>query len=424
MPPPEPPPDPLPPLDTTFVREQFPAFSEPSLADWAFFENAGGSYACRQVIDRLTTFYTKTKVQPYQPYPASQAAAAAMEESHVRLAAYLGVGDDEIHFGPSTSQNTYVLARALRPLWRDGDEIVVTDQDHEANSGAWRRLAETGIVVREWTIDPATGALDPAALADLLGDRTKLVALPHCSNVVAEVNPLAEISALAHAAGALVVADGVAYAPHGLPDVAALGADVYLFSLYKTWGPHLGVMTVRRELLAAAANEGHFFNAGVPRKRLVPAGPDHAQVAAAAGVADYLDLVDARHFAAAAAPAERGRRLARLFQAHESGLLAPLLAWLRGRDDVRILGPDEPARRAPTVSLLPLRRGVAEVHRELTARRLMTGRGHFFAVRPLAAMGVATDPGVLRLSLLHYTTRDDVERLIAGLEAALGRQRA
>jgi selenocysteine lyase/cysteine desulfurase len=409
----------MPPLDTAFARSQFPAFLEPSLRDWAFFENAGASYTCKQVIERLMRFYTRTKVQPYQAYPASEAAGAAMDEAYVRLAGYLNVGVDEIHFGPSTSQNTYVLERALRPLWSEGDEIVVSNQDHEANAGAWRRLAETGIVVREWSIDPASGALDVADLRGLLSERTRMVALPHCSNVLAAVNPLAEISELAHAAGAIVVADGVAYAPHGLPDVEALGVDIYLFSLYKTWGPHLGVMTVRSELLAAVANQGHFFHADVPRKRLLPAGPDHAQVAAAAGVADYLDLMDAHHFEPAAEPAARGRRLSALFQAHERALLGPLLEWLRARDDVRILGPERPDERAPTVSILPLRKSVQGIHRVLTEHRLMTGIGHFYGVRPLAAMDVPTDPGVLRVSFVHYTEENEIERLIAGLSQAL-----
>ncbi len=409
----------MPDLDLAFVRDQFPAFSEPSLDGWAHFENAGGSYTCRQVIDRLTTFYTRTKVQPYYPYPTSQAAGAAMDEAYRRFAAYLGVGEDEVHLGPSTSQNTYVLERALRSLWRDGDEIVVSNQDHEANAGAWRRLADTGIVIREWRIDPETGALDPDDLDGLLTDKTRMVAFPHCSNVVAAINPVAEITARAHAAGAIVVVDGVAWAPHGLPDVGTLGADVYLFSLYKTWGPHLGLMTVRRELLDTVANQGHFFNADQPRKRLLPAGPDHAQIAASAGVCDYLDAVHDHHFERSADAVERGRRLGEMFREHEIRLATPLLDWLRQRDDVRIVGPDDPARRAPTIAVVPLNRDVHDVHRALTERKLMAGAGHFYGVRPLVGMDIATDPGVLRLSFLHYTTEAEIEQLIAGLEAAL-----
>ena len=414
-------------LDVEFVRSQFPAFAEPTLDGWAFFENAGGSYTCRQVIDRLTHFYTRTKVQPYGPYPASIAAGEAMDESYRAFAGYLNVGDDEVHFGPSTSQNTYVLANALRPMWSDGDEIVVSNQDHEANAGVWRRLADRGLVIREWTVDADSGRLDPDDLDALLTDRTRLVAFPHASNVVAHVNPVADITARARAAGAVTVVDGVSYAPHGLPDVGALGADIYLFSLYKTWGPHLGLMTIKRDLLDRMTNQGHFFNAGNPRKVVTPAGPDHAQIAAAAGVVHYLDLLHAHHIAAPPSdqlgdepgPAERARRVAGLIQRHEELLLAPLLAWLRDRNDVRLIGPDNPAVRAPTVSIVPTRKPIPEVVRILTEHKLMVGAGDFYAVRPLVGMGVALDPGVLRLSFVHYTSAAEVEQLMAGLSAAL-----
>ena len=249
----------MPQLDSTFIRSQFPAFKEASLKGWGFFENAGGSYACRQVISRLTEYYTKTKVQPYYPYPASMAAGAAMDESYTRMAAYLNVGEDEIHFGPSTTQNTYVLAQAFRELWDKSDEIIVTNQDHEANSGFWRRLEKTGIVVKEWRVDSATGLLNPDDLDALFSSRTRLLAFPHCSNIVAHINPVAEIAAKAKAAGAWVVVDGVSYAPHGLPDVQALGADIYLFSLYKTWGPHLGLMTIKKKSSGYLAQPGTLF---------------------------------------------------------------------------------------------------------------------------------------------------------------------
>lgn len=405
-------------LDLAFVRSQFPAFAEPSLDGWAFFENAGGSYPCRQTVARLTDFYTRTKVQPYAPYPASEVAGRAMDEARARLAALLNVPEDWLHVGPSTTQNAYVLAQAFRAGWRAGDEIVVTDQDHEANSGAWRRLGETGIVVREWRVDPETGRLDPAALDALLSERTRLVAFPHASNIVADVNPVALIAAKARAAGAVSVVDGVSYAPHGLPDVAALGADVYFFSAYKTFGPHQGVMTVRRALADRLPCQSHWFNAGEIAKKLVPAGPDHAQVAALGGVADYIDALHAHHAGAEAAPAERARAVHDLIRAREADLLAPLLDWLRGGDRARVLGPTDPARRAPTVALACARPGEA-LAADLAAHRIMAGGGDFYAPRVLSAMGVDPAHGALRLSFLHYTAPEEVDRLIAALDAVL-----
>src|SRR5215469_7697173 len=157
------------------------------------------------------------------------------------------------------SQSTYVLAQAMRTLLKPGDEIIVTNQDHEANSGSWRRLAAHGVIVREWRVDPQSGMLDESQLDHLLNERTRLLTFPHASNVVAHINPVARITARARAAGAITVVDGVAWAPHGLPDVRELGADVYLFSLYKTYGPHQGLMVVRRDLLGRLGNEGHYL---------------------------------------------------------------------------------------------------------------------------------------------------------------------
>ena len=405
-------------LDLHFVRSQFPAFSEPSLEGWAFFENAGGSYACRQVIDRLTDYYTRTKVQPYGPYPASADAGHRMDEAHERLGGVLNVSADEVIVGPSTSQNTYVLAQAFAPGWRSGDEIVVTDQDHEANSGAWRRLADRGITVREWGVDGDTGMLDPADLAPLLNERTRLVAFPHCSNIVGVVNPVAEISALAHEAGAVTVVDGVSAAPHGLPDVDRLGADVYLFSAYKTYGPHQGVMVVRRSVAASLANQSHWFNDGDPHKRLVPAGPDHAQVAALNGVVDYLDALHDHHFDDDVDAPERGRRVHDLMRAHETAILAPLLEFVEGRDDVRLMGPAGHDGRVPTVAMVPSR-PAPDVARDLVDHRVMAGAGDFYAVRLVEAMGEPADPGVLRVSFVHYTSPAEVAQLIDALEATL-----
>ncbi len=409
----------MPQLDSAFIRNQFPAFEEPSLKGWGFFENAGGSFTCQQVISRLTKYYTQTKVQPYYNYPASLKAGEAMDESYRRMAEYLNVRDDEVHFGPSTTQNLYVLARAFRELWDQGDEIIVSNQDHEANAGFWRRLEKTGIVIKEWRIDPQTGLLNPNDLDTMLNHKTRLLAFPHCSNIIGHVNPVAEIAAKGKAARAIVVVDGVSYAPHGLPDIKALGVDIYLFSLYKTWGPHLGLMTIKKKLLDILPNQGHYFNESFPRKKMLPAGPDHAQIAAVSGILDYFDTVYDHHFSEAVDPVEKGRQIKKMFQSYETKLLTPLMDWLQQRDDITIVGPDDPQLRAPTVSIVPKRKSINDIFTILTARKLMTGCGHFYGVRPLQGMNIPIETGVLRFSFLHYTTKDEVTQLIEGLGAAL-----
>lgn len=404
-------------LDIGYVRRLFPAFSEPTLDSQAFFENAGGSYCCEPVIARLGEYYRRLKVQPYYAYAAATEAGEWMDASYRRVAEYLGVAADEVHFGPSTSQNTCVIAQALRGLLKPGDEIVVTNQDHEANSGVWRRLVSEGMVLREWRVDEQTGLLDPAQLDALIGERTRLIAFTHCSNIVGHINPVAQIVARAHAAGALALVDGVSYAPHGLPDVAALGADIYLFSLYKTYGPHQGVMVVRKPLLQRLANEGHYFNADQPRKRLVPAGPDHAQVAAAQGVAEYFDMLDAHHGGGDAAG--RPQRVRERLRAAELPLLRRLLEFLSTRSDLRLLGPADAASRAATVAFVPHRLAPSALLPALARHSIMAGAGHFYAVRLLKGMDVDPARGVLRLSFLHYTTPEEMERLIAALDQVL-----
>lgn len=407
-------------LDLDFIRAQFPAFSEASLQGQAFFENAGGSYTCGQVIGRLGRFYHERKVQPYAPYEASRLGGEEMDEARSRLAALMGVEEDELSFGPSTSQNTYVLAQAFRQWLPPGAAIVVTNQDHEANTGAWRRLAESGTEVREWRIDPETGHLDPAALAPLLADgKVKLVAFPHCSNVVGEINPVAEICAMARAAGAFTCVDGVSYAPHGFPDIGALGADIYLFSAYKTYGPHQGIMVIRREVGMALPNQAHVFNGDVLYKRFTPAGPDHAQVAACAGMADYIDAVFAHHFPArTATPLERNNTVHDLMRAHEKALTEPLLDYLAARNDLRLIGPRNAEGRAPTIAVA-LDRAALPVATALAPLGIMAGGGSFYATRPLKALGVAEDRGVLRLSFVHYTSRAEVDQLITALDQVL-----
>ncbi|WP_054301814.1 aminotransferase class V-fold PLP-dependent enzyme [Gemmobacter sp. LW-1] len=410
------------PLDIDFVRRQFPAFQSAALQGQAFFENAGGSYTCKPVIDRLFRFYHDRKVQPYAPYEASQLGGAEMDEARARLAAMMGVERDELSFGPSTSANTFVLANAVRQ-WLRGKKaaIVVTNQDHEANSGVWRRLADEGIEVREWRIDPQTGHLNPAALAPLLEDgRVKLVCFPHCSNVVAEINPVAEICAMAHAAGAFTCVDGVSYAPHGFPDMAALGADVYLFSAYKTYGPHQGIMVIRRKFGETLPNQAHFFNGGALYKRFTPAGPDHAQVAACAGMADYIDALYTHHHgeAAHATPLARNNAVHALMRAHEEEVLQPLLDHLAARNDLRLIGPRQAAGRAPTVAVA-LDRPAEPVAAALAAHGIMAGGGDFYAVRPLEALGVDLSRGVLRLSFVHYTTAAEVQKLMGALDRVL-----
>ncbi len=405
------------PLDTSRVRAHFPAFAEPGLKSQAFFGNAGGSYTSKQVIKRLEHYYRATKVQPYGAYPASIAAGEAMDLTYQRLGEALEIDSDWIHIGPSTTQNAYVLAAAFASILKPGDAIVVTNQDHEANSGFWRKLAGIGVEVREWKIDPDSGHLDQGALLPLLDQKVRFVAFPHCSNIVGEINPVQQICRTIHDAGALAIVDGVSAAPHGLADLSEINPDIYFFSAYKTYGPHLGIMAIRPSLAASLPNQGHHFNDHKPRYRLTPAGPDHAQIAALAGVIDYLEAL-----ADIAGPQMAGksafRRAHNAQHAQETILMAPLLEWLISRNDVRLIGPQTPENRVPTISLQLAMPGF-EMAKRLAKHSIMAAGGHFYGQRTLEGLGIDPEHGVLRLSFVHYTSSEDIDRLIAALGAEL-----
>ena len=404
-------------LDLDFVRQQFPAFSEPSLQGQAFFENAGGSYMCQQVIDRFHTIFHERKLQPYYAFKASADLGNEMDQAHQRMARYLNVPTDEVMFGPSTSQNTYVLAQALLARMSPGDGIIVSGQEHEANAGVWRRLTSHGMRVLVWEADPITGQLDLNTLANLLDDRITMVAMTHCSNLVAEINPVRKVADMVHDANAILLVDGVSYCPHGLPDIDAIGADIYLFSSYKTYGPHQGVMVIRKSAHAALEPQSHYFNRDIPSKWMTPAGPDHVQIAAANGMLDYFDALDHHH--GGTDDAMRPRRVETLFHQAERDNLRVLLDYLGNRNDLRLLGPNDPDNRAPTVSFTSSRLSATDIGQKLAARNIMAGVGDFYAVRLLETMGVSPEDGAVRLSFVHYTSRDEINQAIAALDDIL-----
>lgn len=412
-------------LDVEFVRSHFPAFEEPSLAGQSFFENAGGSFACRQTVDTLTRYYTATKVQPFGPYEASAAAGQAMDHSRARWATALGVATNEVQFGPSTSMNTYVLAKAFGQILGPGDEVVVTNQDHEANTGVFRRMAdEVGATLVEWRTDPTTGLLDVDRLAALVTDRTRLVTVPHCSNIIGQENDIASAATVVHGVGARLIVDGVSFAPHTFPDVAALDADVYLFSLYKTYSVHQGLMVARNGILDELPNQGHEFNAHLPQKRLTPAGPDHAQEAAAGAVLDYVEALHRHHGGSPDDGLEVATRaVSRRWRDHESALLPDVLELLSTHPAVRLLGPSEidtgGFHRCPTVAFVPLNQAPDQVAAALAARGVMCSSGNFYAGRVLKGVDVNADTGVVRVSWVHYADRADIEKLVGALHEIL-----
>jgi cysteine desulfurase family protein (TIGR01976 family) len=410
---------PRPALDVEFVRSLYPD----AAWQWAFFENAGGSYVPQSVIDRLSAYMRETQVQPAASFQPSALAAERMATGQLQMAELVNAAPDEVVIGPSTTANVYVLAQALRPLFDAGDEIIVTNLDHEANSGAWRRMAETGITVKEWRIDADTAELVPEALDGLLSDRTRLVCFPHCSNIAGGVNDVAAITAKAHDAGAMVCVDGVAFAPHRSVDVKALDVDFYVLSLYKVFGPHLGLLYGKRERLLAAHAQNHFFigEDKIPLK-LNPGGPNHELTAALAGVGDYFEAVHAHHFDDPANSfTDRAKRVFSLFSRHEEKLAARFLDFLGTKPTVRLIGRNTPdaAVRAPTFSFVVKDRPSADIPPLLEDAKVAIRHGNFYAYRLMQGLGFDPDDGVIRASMAHYNSHEEVDRLIQGLDEVI-----
>jgi len=409
-------------LDINFVRQQFDQLQDQP--DFVFASNAGGSYVCNQANDLLEHYNRHTRVQPYSNYGSSTEAGEAMDRAKQNWAAALNIDLAELTIGPSTSMNTYVMSQAIGNQWQSGDEIVVTNQDHEANNGAWRRKAiERNVTIRQWEVDTETGLLDTDALLPLLNDNTRWVFFSHCSNIVGTANPVASITRLVkkHSSGKVFI-DAVAYAPHHISDMKALGVDGYAFSLYKVFGPHQGIMYLNRTIHSELASQAHYFLNGESGKDFNPAGPRHAQEAACAGVLDYFDLLHKHHFNQS--DIDRPHRLVaihNLILEHENLLAAAILDFLDTHPAVRLIGKTHVADgdRAPTIAFKPLKLSSQSLANLLQNAGIGTENGHFYAHRLISDLGIDPDDGVVRLSLVHYNTQDDVEKILIELDRAL-----
>jgi len=402
-------------LDVDFARAHFPPCSN----GWAFFENAGGTYVPQSVIDRTSAYMATRQVQIGASFEASAGATRDLDTAQQALAHLFNADPSDFLIGPSTTVNIYVLAQALRPLFQPGDEILISTQNHEANIGAWARLEELGLKVLFWDIDPETGCFAPNDLDALLTERTKLVCVPHASNIIGMENDIHQIVARAHANDTMVCVDGVAYAPHRHVDLKALGADFYVLSLYKVFGPHLSLMYVDEKHQNRLANQNHYFlqNAG-GLARIAPGGMCHELVAGSKGITDYFQSLYESQFDNKTA--FDGSALYELFEAQENKLGAKFHDFLRSKNSVRLLGPPhyDPSR-LPIFSFTSDRSTNAAIVAAAEDAKVAIRSGHFYAKRCLEAVGIAPDEGVVRTSMIHYNTDAEVDRLVQALDPVL-----
>ena len=398
-------------LDLEFVRPRFPALSE----DWALFDNAGGSVPLGSVVDAVADHMRRLGVQLGASYALSAEAEGRVADGHRAMETYVGAQPGEVVLGPSSTVLLNRLSRALRPLWREGDEVIVTNLDHEANIGGWRALETTGIRVKEWRFRPETAALELEDLKPLLTDRTRLVAMTHCSNLVGRIHDVAAVAEVVHGAGALLCVDGVAFAPHRRIDVGALRADFYVFSTYKTYGPHQAVLWGRRDLLLEARGQYHYFipEDDVPYK-LQPGGANHELASSLPAIVDYFERLAEHHGVGSGDGRARLQSAFDLVAGHEQRLAQRILDCLASKPHVTVVGPTTADRgvRVPTISFYVQGRRSSEIPPLVDAERVAIRWGHFYAARAVQALGLEEQDGLVRISAVHYNTFDEVERLV------------
>jgi len=400
-------------LDLDFVRSQFPALE----TGWAFFDNAGGSQVLRPVAERVADYLLTTSVQTGASYQISQTATNRLAEARQRMAMLVNANrPEEIVFGHSTTVLVRFLATATASQLRPGDEIVVTDFDHESNIGPWLTvLQDRGIVFKAWEIDRDTLQPDLEALDKLMGQRTRMVCVTHASNILGTINPIRAIADFVHARGARICVDGVAYAPHRAIDVQALDVDFYVFSLYKTYGPHLAVMYGRHDhLLELDGLYHYFYGKEKVSAKLEPGNPNYELAWGSAAIVDYLErLGDGK-----------GRRaIERAFEAiatHEAGIGEQLLSWLRARNDVSVIGErgSASALRVPTISFTVEGKAPSDIIGRIDQAKIGVRHGDFHSRRLIEALNLAPG-GPIRVSMVHYNTQAEVTRLIEALDGAM-----
>ena len=409
-------------LDVDFVREQFPAFQNSKTANFAFFENAGGTYVPKQLINKLNDFMVTKKVQPYGDFGPSIEAGEEMDNSLEKIAELLNVSKNEFIIGPSTTMNMFLLSNAIQNWLEKGDEIIVTNQDHEANIGAWRKLSEIGVVIKEWRFNEETAELEIEEFKKLITAKTKFVCVCHTSNIVASINNLEEITKIAHENNIKVVGDGVAYMAHDLADLKKLDVDFYGFSLYKTYGPHLALLYGKKELLDQTKNLNHEFLSDEVPYTLNPGGPNHEELACLSGLTDYYEDLYSHHFKDDGINLhEKGKKIFKLIHSHEENLIKVLLEFLKSKNNAKIIGSQSYSRdiRMPTLSFTVNGVSSKKIARGAGQNNIGIRNGEFYAWRCLDGLGIEPNDGVVRVSMVHYNNLEEVNRLIEYLDKVI-----
>lgn len=401
-------------IDIQFIRDQFPALKR----DFVFMDNAGGSQVLGKVIERISGYLVHHNVQLGASYKVSEEAGEKLKYATSKIANLINAGKtEEIVIGSSATMLLRILSLTISKQWKKGDEVIVTDTDHEANVSPWTDLREKGIEVRTWKVNQQSLELEIADLKKLMNSRTKLVAVTHASNVLGTINPIRKIAKTVHKAGALICVDGVAFAPHRKIDVKDLDVDFYTFSWYKTYGPHLAVMYGRYNQLLKLDSLNHYFigKKEVPYK-LQPGNFNFELTYSTLGIIEYYEEVYQHHFSKTPNIdfTEKISKTFDLIALHEEKLAALLLNYLNQVPEIRIIGipKAEAVKRVPTISFVHTELKSDEIVKKVDGHRIGIRFGDFYAKKLIESLSLKENNGVVRVSLVHYNSIDEVRKLI------------
>jgi cysteine desulfurase family protein (TIGR01976 family) len=408
-------------FDPTALRPEFPALAlEQDGRPVVFLDGPGGTQVPQRVVDAVVGYYVEMNANHGGAFVTSRRSDAMLEDAHAALADLLGASSPaEIKLGQNMTSLTFALARSIARKLGPGDEVVISRLDHEANRGPWiTAAADAGATIREIAVDPETCTLDLGSLDEALSERTRLVAVGYASNAAGTINPVGEIVRRARAAGALTFVDAVHYAPHGPIDVAALGADFLACSAYKYFGPHVGVLWGRQELLDTLPA----YKVRPAEDRWETGTQNHEGIAGTLAAVEYLASVGDRFGSPGPGATRRARILAGMqaIEAYERELSVRLLQGLAAIPGLTVHGITDPARvaeRTPTFAVTLAGWTPLAVAQALAARGIFAWDGDFFATTLIEDLGLAATGGVVRLGLVHYTTTAEVDRLLEELRA-------
>ena len=412
-------------FDVAYVRSQFPAL-ERRIAGRpvAYFDAPGGTQTPRRVLDAVVDYLASHNANIHGFFAASEETDALTLEAHRAAADLLGCDWTEASFGANMTTLCYLLAEALARELKPGDEVLITQLDHEANRGPWLRLQERGVVVREVPVDAATCTLDWDAFESMVRPgRTRVIALGYASNAVGTVSDVARAAELAREAGAWSVVDAVHYALHGPIDVKAVGCDFLLCSAYKFFGPHIGIMYARRDATEMLEPLRLRTQEQEPPYIWETGTQNHEGMAGTTAAIDFIADLGARHEAMVGdrLPAGlKGRRRAVVAgmlagEAYEQPLAQGLREQLAGIPGLTLYGPPEGTPRTSTVSFTLDGYTAEQACRALGQRAIFAWDGHFYAIRLVEALGLMARGGLIRVGLAPYNTVGELERLVTAV---------